>query len=204
LITEVVGYDTLFSLTKPKTSFTFNAGTTSLQVLQKVLTYYNAPTSLVGGNLLTKVYEADFAIVNQSLDNILKTIAADNSCLFSLSSSSIIFYPQDEKNVTYAPINIPIVISPQTGLVGNVRAEGFSVQLGPIEYFTQKDLTKNRPLISATILLRKVNIFSPVKLKDTEFKQFNDQKYYVLGVSYNGEYRGNNWYTVLKLCPTNR
>jgi len=167
LITEVVCYDTIFKLSKPRAALTFPANTTSIKILNNSLDNYKASLKIKGKQYLTVIYKNPTAFINISLDDILKNLAADNGCLFHISGDTLTFFPTDDSKKSQSSVKSPIIISPKTGMVGNVRAEKLSVQLLPIDYFSSKDLNKNRPLVTVTSLLRKVDLFDHVTLKDT-------------------------------------
>lgn len=201
IITEVASYDTLFSLVTPKVKLTFPKNTLSSSVLDKVLAAYKLSTKVQGKQYLTKVYTAPLTLVNQHIDNILKTLASDNSCYLFVTGEEIIFYPNQDSDKPQLPTGAPVIVSTKNGLVGNIRAESLSLQMLPIDYFAKKDLTKNMPVITVTILLRKVKLFSSVKLIDPENDTYRKLDWQILSVAYTGDSRTAQWYTTMKLVP---
>lgn len=202
LITQVICYDTLFSLTAPKVKLSFPEFTTGSAILSAVLAEYKLTSvSVKGSQYLTKIYSTPVTLVNQHIDNILKNLASDNSCYLYVTGEEIIFYPNQDSPLPQVHSGAPVIVSTKNGLVGNIRSETLSLQLLPVDYFAKKDLTKNMPLITVTTLLRKVKLFTSVQLIDPENDSFRKLDWQILSMAYTGDSRGTEWYTTMKLVP---
>lgn len=201
LITEVVAFSSLLSPSREKVSLKFPRLSKSLDVLTKCLDALGVKANIQGADHLSLIYKSHFAVINKGLGEILKSIASDNSCLFYITADDLVFFPNFTSGKAKKAAGAEIQISTKNGLVGNIRAEGLSIQLAPVNYFQQKNLTQNLPVITVTTLLRKAALFSTVKILDGELDIYGKYKWGIFGAAYNGEYRGNTWYTTLKLAP---
>lgn len=200
LVTEVVACDAVFNLNYPRPSFTFPSGTSGTAVASYLQNFYNGTINIIGGELLTKVYTAPFSVTNKSVQTILTELCADNACQFSQYSDGIYITSNIYNNIE---VNTGLlkVITPTSGMVGNIRAEGISPQLLPVDYFSQKSLNKNNPFITVSVLLRRFSPTETVMIKNTEFYEYNNKSYKVYGIKYSGDYRNGDWLTTLKLYP---
>jgi len=201
IITEVVAFSTLFSTSKERVSLKFPKLTKSSDVLRQCLKKLGVAANIQGEDYLSLTYKSFFAITNRTLADILKMIASDNSCFFYITADDIVFFPNFKSEKAKKAVGAAIQISTKNGLVGNIRAEGLSIQLAPVDYFSQKNVTQNLPVLTVTTLLKKVALFSTVKILDGELDIYSKYTWGVLGAAYSGEYRGNLWYTTLKLAP---
>lgn len=204
LITEVTACDAFFNLQQATIkTLNFGTGTSVSIILQRISEYLGIFTPVIGSDFLTikPIYQHPLSFSNVSVIEILDMIAADNSCTWGFDYAGLKFspLPNNPDYNSLGTITPTPLISRDTGLVGNVRAENLSIQLFPVDYFSEQRLQYNHPFITATILLRPIPLFSQINLK-CEITALNGT-YRVYSIVYQGEYRGNNWYTTLKLTP---
>jgi hypothetical protein len=200
LITEVVACDAIFNLSNPKPILYFPPGASGTMILNKLQSYYQGSVSFIGQELLTKVYQRPYTTLNSSLQDILDFLCSDNSCQYSQYSDGIYITGNINKPIVVGSGEIK-VISPSTGMVGNVGLEGISPQLLPIDYFSQKELNKNNPFITVSTYMRRYSPTEKVRLQGIEFFELNNKLFQIYGITYSGDFRGHNWFSSLKLYP---
>jgi hypothetical protein len=147
------------------------------------------------------VYDHPVTFTNVPVTTILNMVCNDNACTWASDIDGIKLYPTQNNPLYYnsgSITSIPL-ISAATGLVGNVRAESFSSQLFPFDFYSDQRLQNNYPYITVTCLLRPMPLYSKVRIQ-CEFPALNGI-YLVSSVNYAGEYRGTPWYTTMKLSP---
>lgn len=195
IITEVVGCDVFLNLLYKGVAQSFPAGTTYLTVVQTLLKYYGniAPLSTISNQFLTGTYKSPKTFRGQ-LVTILKQVASDANCIFSIQLNGITMIPKDLS--VFRPNSVQ-TINAKNGLVGYVRAEALSVQLFPVTFFDNQNLDRNLSLLTVNTLLRPYNLYDKVYLDSEQFQGY----YGILSLTYNGEWRGNNWFSSLRLWP---
>lgn len=202
IITEVIASDVFFNLKQANFTASYPKGTIAAEIIQDISKYLGVFNMVSGVSFLNKkdVYNHPISYKNAPIADVISDITSDNSCTWAYDVTGINIYPLPNNPDFNAPLskNLPL-ISRKTGLVGNIKAENISAQLFPIDYFAEQQLVNNHPFTTATCLLRPIPLFSKIKL-ECETKQLNGI-YVVYGVTYSGEYRGNPWYTTMKLCP---
>lgn len=202
LITEIDASDVFFNITQAKIkTLNFPSGTTPSDILQKISDYLGVFSAVSGTEFLTKtVYNHPLTFSNIDVGTIIADIAADGGCAWSCDTQGIKLTPlQNNPLSTLIDVEPTAVISRNTGLIGNVRAEVISVQSFPVDYYATQILVDNSPFVTATVLMRSFSLRQTVQLI-CEIKSLNGL-YIIYSISYNGEYRGNDWYATLKLQP---
>jgi len=195
IITEVVGCDVFMNLMYKGIKQSFPAGTTYLTIVQTLLSYYGNFVSLnsISNQFLTGTYASPKTFIGQ-LNTILQQIASDAGLIYSFQLNSITMIPVD---LSIVRPNAVQTITSKNGLVGYPRAEAISVQLFPVTYFNAVSLDKNLSLVTVNTLLRAYNLYDKVQLSSQQFQGF----YGILSITHSGEWRGNPWYSTLKLWP---
>lgn len=203
IITEVIACDSFFNLQQPTIkTINYKSGTTAIQILQDVSNHLGVFNSVSGTDFLSGKlsYNHPITFSNVSLIEIINMVANDNSCTWAFDIAGLKLAPlPNNPNYESALITNTPLLSRETGLVGNVIAENISAQMFPIDYYSQRRLRNNLPWVTATILLRPMPLFSKVRIQ-CEISSLNGI-YFVFSSSYSGEFRGNPWYTTLKLSP---
>lgn len=199
IITEVVGCDLFLNILLKGVNLSFPAGTTQLVIVQTLLQQYGGVVSLnaISEGFLNYVQYKSPKTFKGQLFSILKIIAADSNLIFSTQLNTITMIP------SYLSINTPNaiqLISSTNGLVGTVRAEALSVQLLPVTFFNNQNLDRNLSILTVNTLLRHYNLYDKVQLESEQFNGY----YGILGLTHSGEWRGNNWYSTLRLWPDNK
>lgn len=196
IITEVVGCDIFLNLLQQAHQQTFPAGTSYLQIVQKVLGDYGSVLALnpASKQFLTGIYKTPKVYTCQPY-TILEIISKDAGLIFAIQQNIITFAPKGLDQVLPKSDQI---ISQKNGLVGYVRPIALSIQLFSITYFTEQNLNKNVPLLSVTTLLRHYDLYSAIHLTSENY----DGEYGVLSVTHSGEWRSNTWYSSLVLWPS--
>lgn len=203
LITEITACDPFFNLQQATIkSINEPNGISAPDLMQKVSDYLGVFNPVSGVEFLKfkTIYDHPLTFKNVPITTILDMVAHDNACAWSFDNEGIKLYPlpnnpdYDSGIITNAPL-----ISRDTGLIGNVKSESFSSQMFPIDYYSDQRLQNNYPFVTVTCLLRAMPLYSKINLK-SEFTSLNGI-YVVYAVNYIGEYRGNPWYTTMKLSP---
>lgn len=195
-ITEVVGCDLFLNLLFKGITASYPAGTTYLSIVQNLLQKYGSIvtlSSLSNQFLSSKTYKSPKTFKGQ-LMTILKSIAADAGLIFSIQLNTITMIP---KNLNTYTSNIVQTINKYNGLVGTVRAEALSTQLFPVTYFENQNINQNLSILTVNTLIRAYSLYDKIKLESEQFNGY----YGILGLTYNGEWRSNNWYATLRLWP---
>jgi len=203
LITEITAGDAFFNLQQATIkSINEPNGISAPDLLQKVSDYLGVfnPVSGVDFLQLKTFYDHPMTFTNVPITDILDMVAHENACDWAFDVEGIKLYPRQNNSEYGAGIiaNAPL-ISRTTGLVGNVIAESFSTQLFPFDFYSEQRLQNNYPYVTVTCLLRHAPLYSKVRIQ-CEFPALNGL-YLVTAVNYMGEYRGNPWYTTMKLSP---
>lgn len=203
LITEIIACDVYFNLQQPKIkTLNFKAGVTAREIVQTASNNVGVFNSVSGLDYLNvrPVYKHPLTFTNVPITQIFDMVAADNACVWGFDIAGFKFHPRPNNPDYQSGVisSIPL-ISRETGLVGNVRAESISAQLFPIDYFSEQRLQNNYPFVTVTTLMRPAPLFSKVNLQ-CEIKALSGT-YIIFAASYQGEYRSNSWYTTMKLTP---
>ena len=197
VITEVTASDMITNLGYLESiNHSFPINTTYLTVVQTLLKDYGAMLTLDprSNQFLTGTYKTPQTFTGDLQGN-LRSICADAGLLFTSFLGIITMVPSQLNVITgndYQNIN------DGNGLVGFPRAIGLSTQLFPIFYAQGSiNLNQNLSLIAVSTLLRPYPLYSKILLKSENFTGY----YGVLNVTYEGEWRGNTWYSDLTLYP---
>jgi hypothetical protein len=195
IITEVTGCDVFLNLIYKAIFQKFPVGVTYLFVVQSLLSYYgNIMTlSAFSNQFLMGTYKSSKIFRGQIL-TCLKKIASDAGLIFSFQLTTISMIPA---NLSVIRPNATQEINAQNGLVGYVRPEALSIQLFPINFFGEQQLNKNLALITLSTLMRSYDLYSKVYVKSEKITGY----YGIYSLTQTGEWRGNPWYSILKLWP---
>jgi len=206
IITDIIACDPYFNLQFARIKTINSAsGTTAVSLLQKVSDYLGTFNSVSGTEFLSikPIYNIPLSFSNVSITVILDMVTKDNSCTWSYDKNGIRISPnQTHPNFSALASRASSNINNRSGLIGSVKPETISVQMLPIDYFTQQKLSNNLPYVTVTVLLRPFSLYDLVNL-EVENKELSG-KYLIVGITYTGEFRGNSWYAVLKLSPSIR
>lgn len=196
LITEVTGCDLFLNLLYKNIAQSFPSGTSTLSIVNYILQYYGDAISLGAQSqqFLNKIYQTPKLFRGSILD-IFKIIASDSGLFFNLHKNILNFSPNQISLNRNAVISQ--VITPQNGLIGNIKPEALSVQLFPVSYFGGPALDKNISILTVNTLIRQYYLYDTVELRSSQFNGL----YGILSLSQRGEWRQNNWYSTLKLVP---
>lgn len=198
LITEVIGCDAIFNLGKKRLSKTYKKGTPTIEILNDISILYDGVYKFVGTELLTSDIKCDYCINNKSFDDILDDLCRDNGGISYGSIFNTIYF--NDQNVNGNIKGNTITITPTSGMIGNVRPEGISTQFYLVDYFSKTNLNKNNPWLSVSILLRRVTFADRILLMNTEFEEFNNKFYSIIGITHSGGFRNPElWQTSLKI-----
>ena len=194
-ITEVVGCDILLNLLLGSITLSYPAGTPYLTIVQGALAKYGGIISLnsFSNQFLTGSYKSPKTYKSQLIP-LLQTIATDAGLLFSMQLNTITMIPGSLNTTTSNAIQ---TINAQNGLVSNVRAESLSVQLLPVFVFDNQQLNKNLSILTVSTLIRPYNLYDKVYLQTQRFTGY----YGILSLTHSGEWRGNQWYSTMRLWP---
>lgn len=195
-VTEIQACDLFLNILYKSVYLSFKENSSYYDIIEDVLKYYGNMISLSANSsqYLTGFYKTK-KVFKCSILDIFTTIANDAGLFFQLQNNTL-YFVKNEKTIPKNRI-ISQTITPTNGLVGTIKAGNLSTQLAPVTYFDTAALDTNLTILTVTTLLRAYTIYDTITLKS---KQFNGD-YGILSIHNTGEYRGNNWYSILKLQP---
>ena len=199
IVLHVTASDAFTNLQVQRYNKTFPSGTKYSDIIDYAISLYGNYYSVSGvENLEGFVSKNPYSTNNKSIKQVFEDVTQNCGLAFDFFGNEVAISKISFNDSLQVSTTDQFTLSYKTGLIGSPRQETIQSQLLQVNYFDKNKLTGNLPVVSASCLIVKPFRINDVILLECNKKELN-AFYYILSVSYRGEYRGTEWAAHLRL-----